>query len=189
MVKSDQAAKRNLTKQCPICDEWVNPISTHLISCHSSILWNYLEEMNIDIDSLGSCPFCTNFKISKSATDKNKIIQLLKAHFISKHTSLLFHKFNEMYPAISTISPRIVSSFIEENDDELDIYDITEEKNNIVTKLYMMNLNDTERSIVDQILNGEQTPIYKEDKHKCTKDEWDDAMESLKGAMQICGYE
>jgi hypothetical protein len=189
MVKSDQAAKRNLTKQCPICDEWVNPISTHLISYHSNLLWEYLEEMNIDIDSLISCPLCANYKMPKSATDKNKIKELIKAHFISKHTSLLFHKFNEMYPGISTISPKIISSHLEENDDDLDIYDITEDKNNLINNLLLMNLSSIEKKIVEQILNGDLNILYKPEKHKCTQDEWDVAMENIKEAMNICGLE
>ena len=189
MVKSDQAAKRNLTKQCPICDEWVNPISTHLISYHSYLLWEYLEEMNIDIDSLISCPLCANYKMPKSATDKNKIKELIKAHFISKHTSLLFHKFNEMYPGISTISPKIISSHLEENDDDLDIYDITEDKNNLINNLLLMNLSSIEKKIVEQILNGDLNILYKPEKHKCTQDEWDLAMENIKEAMNICGLE
>ena len=189
MVKSDQAAKRNLTKQCPICDEWVNPISTHLISCHSNLLWEYLEEINIDIDSLNSCPLCNNYKMPKTATDKNKVKELIRAHFISKHTSLLFHKFNELYPSVSTISPRIVSSHMEESDDDLDIYDITEEQNSLVNKLLLMNLSDVEKKIVEQILNGDVNLLFKPEKHKCTQDEWDQAMENLKEAMNICGLE
>jgi hypothetical protein len=188
MVKSDQAAKRNLTKQCPICNEWVNPISTHLISCHSNLLWDYLEEINIDIDSLTSCPICSNYKLPKSANNKEKIKEQIKAHFISKHTSLLFHKFNDLFPDISTISPKLVSSFIEEDEDDLDIYDVTEDKDYLVSNLLLMDLSEFERKIVEQILNGEIEIFYKPEKHKCTQEEWDMAMENIKEAMNICGF-
>jgi len=188
LVKSDQAAKRNVTKQCPICDKWVNPISTHLITDHSHLLWSYLEEMEIDIESLTSCPFCTNFKISKNATDRTKVTQLIKAHFISKHTSLLFNKFNDMYPDVSTISPKVSSVFIEEGDDELDIYDVCESEDNLINKLYSMNLDDVQKSIIELILNGENTLTYKSDKYKCTKDEWEVAVENLKETISLYGY-
>jgi hypothetical protein len=189
MVKSDQAAKRNITKLCPICDEWVNPISTHLITDHSHILWQYLEEMDIDIESLSSCPLCTNFKVAKSNNDPKKITELLKAHFISKHTSLLFNKFNEMYPEISTISPKISSTSVHEGDEELDLYEVVEEKNNLLSKLHFLNLTDVQKHAIEQVLNGDTNLTYKPDKYKCTKEQWEIEMESLRETISIYGYE
>ena len=189
LVKSDQAAKRNITKQCPICLDWVNPISTHLIVEHSYLLWDALHEMDIDLESLSSCPLCTNFKISKSADSRAKLIELLKAHFISKHTSILFNRFNDLYPDVSTISPKVVSTYIEEGDDMLDIYDVTEEKSNLLNKLYLLDLSDLQKNIIYQVLNGELNMTYKPEKYKCTKDEWEQALEKLKEAINICGYE
>ena len=190
MVKSDQAAKRNLTKQCPICFEWVNPISTHLITFHADILWNYLEELDIDLDSLTNCPLCTNFKITKSVlSSREKTTQILKAHFISKHTSMLFNKFNELYPDISTISPKITSTYIEEDSDELDIYDVTETKDCLVSKLLLSDLDPIQKTIVENILNGESNLIYKADRYRCTKEEWENALQSLKETINIYGWE
>lgn len=188
MVKSDQAAKRNVTKQCPICKDWVNPISTHIIVEHSNLLWQALEEMDIDLESLSACPLCTNFKISKTANGKKKITELLKAHFISKHTSILFNKFNELYPDVSTISPKIVSTKVEDGHDELDIYDVTEDTSGLMSKLYLLNLSDMQKEIIAQILNGDMNISYKPEKYKCTKDEWDIEIESLKDAINICGH-
>jgi hypothetical protein len=186
MIKADQAAKRNMTKKCPICETWVNPISTHLISDHTELLWDFLYEMSIDIDNLKSCPFCTNFKIGKNITS-DKITDLIKSHFVSKHSSLLFNKFNEMYPDISTISPKTVSSFIEENDDELDIYEVTEDPGGFLSKLFYLDLNDIQKSIIESALNGETNLVYKNQKYKCTKSEWDEALESLKEIISIYG--
>jgi hypothetical protein len=189
LVKSDQAAKRNVTKRCPICGDWVNPISTHLIIEHSHLLWDCLSEMDIEIESLVSCPFCVNFKISKDLS-KKKVVEQIKAHFISKHTPLLFNKFNELYPDVSTVSPKIVSSLIEEGDDTLDVYDITEDQNSsLLNKLYLINLSDVEKDIVQQILNGTTNLAFKPEKYKCTIDEWEHAIENLKEAMYICGYQ
>lgn len=188
LIKSDQAAKRNLTKMCPLCGDWVNPLSTHLITKHEELLWDYLNEMGIDIDSLLSCPFCSNFKISKSLTDKAKITNLIKKHFLSKHTSMLFHKFNDDYPECSTISPRMVSTHIEEGDDELDIYDVTEKEDSLFDKLSVMDLSDLQKFIIEEVANGESNLVYKPGAHQCTKEEWDSAMENLKETLRICGY-
>lgn len=188
MVKSDQAAKRNLTIQCPICNDWVNPISTHLITFHSDLLWVHLHEMELDIESLTNCPFCSNFKLSKNNTPA-KTTELIKAHFISKHTSLLFSKFNEMYPSISTISPKVSSVYIEEGDDELDVYDIVEDKNTLINKLLLLDLPELQKSMIEAVLNGEVNLVYKPDKYKCTRDEWDSAMENLRETISIYGYE
>ena len=188
MVKSDQAAKRNITKQCPICEEWVNPISTHLITCHSNLLWTYLEEMGIELESLSSCPLCTNFRIGKNNNDPNKIVGLLKAHFISKHVSLLFNKFNEMYPDISTISLKISSTVLHDSDEELDLYEVIEEKTNLLNKLELLNLSEIQKSAIEQILNGDMNLVYKPEKYKCTKEQWETEMESLRETIGIYGY-
>ena len=186
LVKSDQAAKRNTTKYCPLCNEWVNPISTHLITDHPSLLWDHLEEMEIDVQLLTSCPFCNNFKISKNAS-KEKVTSLIRHHFLSKHTSLLFAKFNELYPSISTISPKTSSTLIDDGDDELDLYDVTQEDDNLINKLLLMDLNDVQKHIIEQILNGDTNLSYKSEKYKCTRDEWDSAIENLKEVINLHG--
>jgi hypothetical protein len=145
--------------------------------------------MDIDIESLSSCPLCTNFKVAKSNNDPRKITELLKAHFISKHTSLLFSKFNEMHPEISTISPKVTSTSVHEGDEELDLYEVVEEKNNLLNKLHFLNLTDVQKHAIEQILNGDTTLVYKPDKYKCTKEQWEIEMESLRETISIYGYE
>jgi len=186
LVKSDQAAKRNITKMCPICHEWVNPISTHLISEHQHLLWDHISDMNINVDELKQCPFCTNFKINKNLSGE-KLTDVIKSHLISKHSSLLFSKFNEMYPDVSTISPKIISTVIDEGDDELDIYEITEDSNNLINKLFCSDLTDVQKYIIEQILNGDSKLVYKSDKYKCTHDEFESAVESLKELITLYG--
>lgn len=188
MVKSDQAAKRNLTLQCPICQEWVNPISTHLITYHSNLLWEYLHELELDVESLTACPFCPNFKIAK-ASSPAKVTELIKAHFVSKHTSLLFTKFNELYPHISTISPKVSSVHVEDGEDELDVYDIIEDTGGMLSKILLLDLSDVQKSMIECILNGENNLVYRPEKYKCTKDEWDCALQNLQETMSVYGYE
>ena len=187
LIKANQAAKRNLTKYCPLCHEWVNPISSHLIKCHTDLLWDALEEMGIEVESLQACPICTNFKVSKSAKSQEEVTELIKYHFISKHSSILFNKFNEMYPDISTIAPKIMSSQIEEDDDGLDVYDVTCDPAGLVSRLFYLNLSDLEQTIIEQALNGDSNLIYKFDKHKCTREEWDTAIENIKELITVHG--
>lgn len=189
LIKADQAAKRNLTKQCPICDEWVNPISTHLINNHQELLWDYIENMQIDIDSLVSCPFCSNFKITKNNTDKPKVTELIKKHFLSKHSSLLFNRFSELYPGVQTISPKSISVHIETGMDEVDAYEITRNNESMISRLYLMDLSETQKNIVEQIMNGDIDLVYKPEKYKCTKDEWEKEIEGLREVISICEYE
>ena len=42
--------KRNPTQKCPICEKWVNPLSTHLLNHHRHLLWNHLDEIKIDLE-------------------------------------------------------------------------------------------------------------------------------------------
>ena len=71
----------------------------------------------------------------------------------------------------------------------LDIYDVTEEKNNLLNRLCLLDLSDLQKNIICQALNGETNMIYKPEKYKCTKDEWEQALEKIKEAINICGYE
>lgn len=187
LIKADQAAKRNITKMCPLCNEWTNPLSTHLIRNHQQLLWDALEDMSIDLESLQSCPLCNNFKISKNFKDKSKITEVLKYHFISKHSSLLFHKFNELFPEISTFSPKSISSTIEEDGEELDIYEATEGSDGLISKLYLLDLSDLEKTIIEQAVNGDTNLFYKIDKFKCTKEEWEQAIENIKDLITLHG--
>lgn len=187
MVKADQAAKRNTTNLCPICNQWVSPLSTHILNDHSDLMWVYLEEMEIDIESLTGCPFCANFKIPKNIQSRMEMTEYIKQHIKSKHTSVLFHRFNDLYPNSPTISPKITSTNIEENNDELDVYDIVEEENGLLNKLYSLNLSPIQQDIITRILNGENNLNYKSSQLECTKEEWDTELEKLRETMSLYG--
>jgi hypothetical protein len=53
----------------------------------------------------------------------------------------------------------------------------------------LLDLSDLQKNIICQALNGETNMIYKPEKYKCTKDEWEQALEKIKEAINICGYE
>lgn len=186
MIKANQAAKRNITTLCPCCQEWVNPLSTHLIKKHSDILWDHIEGMGIDIDSLTSCPFCSSYKPKSSLQTTEEIVDHIKKHIISKHSSHLFHKFNETHPTYSTVAPRVHSNTIDDDGEAHDIYESQMSQSSIIDKLYDSGgLSEMQEYIINQAMNGEA--ITKPGKYKCTKEEWDDAIEGIKKAMEIHG--
>lgn len=188
MVKADQAAKRNTTNLCPICSQWVSPLSTHILNNHSDLIWQYLDEMGIDTESLTGCPFCANFKMPKTTETRMEMTEFIKQHIKSKHTSVLFHRFNDLYPDSPTISPKTTSTNIEENNDELDVYDIVEDENNLLNKLYSLDLSPIQQSIISKILNGESNVVYKAGQFECTKEEWENELEKLKETMNLYGF-
>ena len=66
LVKADNAGKRNPSCRCPICDKWVNPLSTHLRSHHINLLWEQLLINSIDIDKIKNCPYCKSHKLPRT---------------------------------------------------------------------------------------------------------------------------
>jgi DNA mismatch repair ATPase MutL len=92
---------------CPICNKYVQALSTHLLQHHGHILWEQLKIMGHDIEVINHCPLCKtkSHKVPSVANKKYIIyeydvaleltkIDALKAHMLSKHSSLLFEKFN-----------------------------------------------------------------------------------------------
>ena len=66
LVKADNAGKRNPSQKCPICEKWVNPLSTHILNHHSHILWDHLEATNIKLNEITHCPFCKSHKMPRT---------------------------------------------------------------------------------------------------------------------------
>jgi hypothetical protein len=46
-----------------------------------------------------------------------------------------------------------------------------------------------QKNAIEQILNGDTTLVYKPEKYKCTKEQWEVEMESLRETISIYGYE
>ena len=106
LVKADNAAKRNPSCKCPICDKYVSPLSTHLRKAHSDILWNHMNNSGFDLETLDHCPFCKSFKTPRTIEctcetvkddceicKKNALKEAIKKHLLSKHSTLLFQNF------------------------------------------------------------------------------------------------
>ncbi len=203
LVKADNAAKRNPSCKCPICDKFVSPLSTHLRKCHSDILWNHINNSGFDLETLAHCPFCKSFKTPRTIEctcetvkddceicKKNALKEAIKKHLLSKHSTLLFQKFNEMYPGYQTVSPRLMSVYNQDDNegDENCTYDRIEDSNKI-NDLVNMNLSLIEEKIISNALSGKKKIVFSASVYRCTIDEFNTALNSLKNKMSLLGLE
>ena len=185
-VKKDSAAKRNISSMCPLCSEYVNVLSTHLIENHHSILWDKLSELGVNANTIITCPCCKSFKVKKNDLTANEQV---RHHLLKSHTNLIFEKFKDDYPDHVTISPRITSIFIESDndDDNICLYDVTPKSNNKLDYLLQQNLSDIQVKIVEKILNGSTNIKKYYLELQCSEDEFNDALDGLKDALMISG--
>jgi len=202
MVKADASGKRNLSSKCPICEAWCNPLSTHLLTNHSDLLWEQMSKFGYDLETLTQCPFCISYKTPKSfhcdhnldnscdECKQNTITNNLKKHLLSKHSTYLFDRFQEMYPNYVTLSSRPLSVYSQDSDDEeTNLYDNTSEETS-VDKLLAHDLTDIQRLIIERILNGTSSNcIYDSNLYNCTQEEFERELERLKDTMYLCGLE
>jgi hypothetical protein len=66
LVKADNAGKRNPSQKCPVCEKWVNPLSTHILHCHADILWKHLKNTGYVLEEIERCPFCKSHKMPRN---------------------------------------------------------------------------------------------------------------------------
>jgi hypothetical protein len=206
LVKADNAGKRNPSQKCPICDKWVNPLSTHILNHHHHVLWDHLKKTGIILENLERCNFCKSHKMPRSyeclenceekkdgCCEKCMIIQrtaIIKKHILSKHSSMLFQKFNELYPDYQTVSPRALSVYMSEDDDSDDIcYYDSLRNDNKVNDLMNLTLNDVENKIIANILNGSSKLKYDSKLYGCSASEFNKAVENIKTKMSLIGIE
>ena len=206
LVKADNAGKRNPTQKCPICEKWVNPLSTHILHHHADILWKHLLSTGVILEELERCGFCKSHKMPRSyecledcndkgetACEKCLVSQrtaVIKKHILSKHSSMLFQKFNELYPDYQTVSPRALSIYMQEEDNGEDTcyYDNLKDYNKI-DSLLNFNLSAVETKILNNILNGNLKLKFDPKIYECTSIEFYNAVENIKDKMSIVGIE
>ncbi len=208
LVKADNAGKRNPSCKCPICEKWVNPLSTHLRSSHVDLLWAQLKINGHDIENLTNCPLCKSHKLPRqynclinedeictgagdcAECKRVGINNAIRKHMLSKHSTLLFQRFNETYPGYQTVSPRALSIYTNEDEDgdEGCYYDKVEERNNL-NNLMSMDLNDIENKILANILNGSTNLKFDAALYNCSIEEFNDAIDGLRDKMSIAGLE
>lgn len=205
MVKADNAGKRNPSQKCPICSKWVNPLSTHVLNCHADLLWANLESKKMSVEVLQHCPFCKSHKMPKSfeclESCENKIsgacedcktkcrINAIKRHFLSKHSSMLFQIFNDLYPNYQTISPRALSVYMRDDEEEENcVYDQIQDENR-VDDFLKLDMNEIETLIVENALSGNSIIKFDAKLYKCTIDEFNNALENIKTKLSLVGLE
>ena len=206
LVKADNAGKRNPSQKCPICEKWVNPLSTHILVHHHHILWDHLKYTGIILEDLERCSFCKSHKMPRSyeclencenkkdgSCEKCMIIQrtaIIRKHILSKHSSMLFQKFNELYPDYQTVSPRALSVYMSEEDDNENIcyYDSIKDENKI-NNLMNLSLDEVENKIISTILNGSSKLKYDSKLYGCSASEFNKAVENIKTKMSLIGIE
>jgi hypothetical protein len=206
LVKADNAGKRNPTQKCPVCEKWVNPLSTHILHHHADILWKHLLSTGIKLEELERCGFCKSHKMPRSyecledcndkeetACEKCLVSQrtaVIKKHILSKHSSLLFQKFNELYPDHQTVSPRALSVYLSDEDDGEGVcyYDSLKDDNKVGNFL-KLEMNDVESKIIKNILNGNLKIKYDPKLYQCSISEFNIAVENIKNKMSIAGIE
>ena len=206
LVKADNAGKRNPTQKCPVCEKWVNPLSTHILHHHADILWKHLIDTGIVLEEVERCPFCKSHKMPRSyeclencehkkdgACVECIIVQrtaIIKKHILSKHSSMLFQKFNELFPDYQTVSPRALSVYLpEENDgDDVCYYDNIKDDNKIHS-LLRISMSAVESKILQHILNGNSKLKFDPKLYDCTSTEFYNAVENIKNKMSLVGIE
>jgi len=206
LVKADNAGKRNPTQKCPVCEKWVNPLSTHILHHHAAILWKHLIDTGIVLEEVERCPFCKSHKMPRSyeclencehkkdgACVECIIVQrtaIIKKHILSKHSSMLFQKFNELFPDYQTVSPRALSVYLpEENDgDDVCYYDNIKDDNKIHS-LLRISMSTVESKILQHILNGNSKLKFDPKLYDCTSTEFYNAVENIKNKMSLVGIE
>jgi hypothetical protein len=203
LVKASSAGKRNMGCKCPICNIWVSPLSNHLRQHHVELLWEQLLSFGYDINTLTACPFCKSHKVPRQilcdhqeegACDVCKFKaenDALRKHMLSKHSTYLFQRFSELYPNHNTMKPKEVSVWVsdeDENGDENCYYDLTPEENKI-NILMNLNLTDIEQSILTMALSGNSVITYKSHLYKCSEEDFNIALNSLRDKMSLAGIE
>ncbi len=209
LVKADNAGKRNPSCRCPICDKWVNPLSTHLRTHHVNLLWEQLSINGFDIEKIKNCPYCKSHKLPRTyeclsvegevcnGTNEGcencreaAINKAIKKHMLSKHSSLLFQRFNEIHPNYQTVSPRAMSVYTTEDEegDEACYYDKIQDSNS-VNKLLSLNLNEIENKIIKNVLNGSVNLKFDASLYNCSVEEFNIAMDGLRDKMSLIGLE
>jgi hypothetical protein len=211
LVKKDNAAKRNPEQKCPICEQWVNPLSTHLLKSHRHILWNFLKQQNYNFIKLIKCPFCKKHKMPRSYECLEKCkkqkpggchtcklkqrIQIIKKHLVSHHSTMLFNRFNELHPHHQTVSPRALSVYMPEtNDDDENCYYDQIKDNSRIGDILQIEMSDLENQIIEKALSspikGKYINLEFDAKlYNCSMEEFSNALENIKNKMSMIGME
>jgi hypothetical protein len=198
LLKSSSAGKRSLAQRCPICEEWCASLSTHVFEVHQELLFDKLASIGYKVENMSECPFCRSHKVPKD-TDEAGMRLALRKHMASKHSSLLFERFHELYPTHITLSSKPVSATLydEATGEEGYVYE-SMSSSPTLDSLYSYGLSGLQAAIVERILDGEsdfeliKCALREETDGvgaHMTDEEFDEAMNGLQDAMHIVGLD
>jgi len=186
LIKAKTAGKRNIASKCPICDIWVQTLSTHIIKAHEYLLWEQVKLYVSSLDNMTKCPLCDSLKIPTKSKSPEEINLIIKKHIRSEHIYLIFERFHDLYPDANTINDNvIVDSCTEQRVDDTGDCDIRYTPLDI---LLSCNLSDIQKKIIYNILNYDTDIFYDEILYNCSKEEFDQELENLQQTMIICGF-
>jgi hypothetical protein len=200
IVKFQAAGIRNIAVICPICHKHTQTLSTHLLVEHAHLLWEHLSIIGHDVDTLTRCPLCRSHKVPQITAQEFIGIEeglfltqnaAAKKHLLSKHSPLLFEKFNDMFPEHDTLNVKPVSNFLmdESGENEINVYE-TVAVDDKITKLWSTNLSDVQRQILEMIIvQKSKKIIYSPELYNCSNEEFNSHLDDLKNKLIICGIE
>ena len=199
IVKSEASCKRNVTKQCPICEKWCSPLSTHLIAHHPDLLWEHLIECGVEVEILKTCPYCKAYKRPRvvKCEHKEEGADCLRAeeqrrirkHLLSAHSNMLFERFHMLYPDSITLSSKPVSvNFTDDTEEEASLYDVLP-ANNLVDNLISQSVSSVQKTLLTRVLNGSMDISYDSNLYKCSQEDFERELDDLRSKMTLCGFE
>ena len=95
IMKKRICKSRNPQVRCPICDEMVSPLTTHVLRDHREYADGIVSDMVKDQgDTPWTCSLCPNY--AKRIEFENR--EDLKQHVVAKHSSEIFDRFSSEHP-------------------------------------------------------------------------------------------
>jgi hypothetical protein len=200
IVKFQAAGIRNIAVICPICNKHTQTLSTHLLNEHAHLLWEHLTMLGHNVDELTRCPLCRSHKIPQTVApdfvEKEDGLFLtqnfaVKKHMLSKHSPLLFEKFNDLYPEHDTLNVKPVSNYMmdDSGENEINVYE-TVTGDDKISSLWATNLSDIQRQILELIIvQKSKKIIYLPDVYNCSNEEFNVQLDDLRSKLVICGIE
>jgi hypothetical protein len=153
-----------------------------------------------NVDELTRCPLCRSHKIPQTVApdfvEKENGLFLtqnfaVKKHMLSKHSPLLFEKFNDLYPEHDTLNVKPVSNYMmdDSGENEINVYE-TVTGDDKISSLWATNLSDIQRQILELIIvQKSKKIIYLPDVYNCSNEEFNVQLDDLRSKLVICGIE
>jgi hypothetical protein len=122
-------------------------------------------------------------------------IQIIKKHLVSHHSTMLFNRFNELHPHHQTVSPRALSVYMPEtNDDDENCYYDQIKDNSRIGDILQIEMSDLENQIIEKALSspikGKYINLEFDAKlYNCSMEEFSNALENIKNKMSMIGME